>query len=814
MESGGRLTGNRLDFAWSLAVSDLAAAEPRLGGELQAKGTVTGTLDDMSLTANIGGNVAAQGMSSGALSARIEATGLPNRPSGRITASGDLLDAPLDLAVSLRQAGGGLAVDIERASWKSFQASGALQLPAATMVPTGDLRLEMTRLADLAPLIGRPLGGSIRGSISAPAGTAQPTMAARVDAEDLAVSGLRGTVRASADGTIEALEVKLTAALPDLHGAPLRLSAAGTVNAVGQTLALASLQADWQRESVRLLAPARFDFAEGVTIDRLRLGMRQAVLEVSGRAGATLDLTASLRNLSADLFGADGTIRADARITGTSARPTGTASLAATGLRLRGGYGRAMPPATLNVQADLLGTQVRIDGRATAGGSRLAVTGTAPMAMAGSLNLRATGSLDLTLLQPIVAAGGRQVRGQVGLDASIGGTAAAPRVAGTARLSGGEVQDFTTGLHLSDIAALVEGSGDGLRIARFSARAGEGTITGSGSIGLMAPGMPLDLTINARNAKPLASDLMTAAVDANLTLRGEALGQLSVGGNVRVRRADIRIPERMPASIAVLPVRRPGTKPAAPASEASTIALNITLEAPNQVFVRGRGIDVELGGTMKVGGTATAPRTTGALELQRGSISLAGHTLTFTEGQISFNGGSLSDPALHLVATSSSANVVATLTVGGTASQPKITLSSVPELPQDEVLAHLLFGSGSGKLSALEVAEIASSLATLTGAGGIGDPLDKVRQGLGLDRLAVTSSANGSPALEVGRYVAPRVYVGARQKASGGTQATVQFDITKRLKLEATAGTGGGSATGATTESNGSGVGVTYQFEY
>jgi translocation and assembly module TamB len=814
LEGSGRLAANQLDFTWSLAVSDLAAAEPRLGGELRATGAITGAIDSLNLTADIGGSVAAHGMSSGALSAHIEAIGLPNRPSGTITARGDLLDAPVDLAVSLRQADGGLAINIERANWKSLQASGALQLPAATMVPTGDLRLEMTRLADLAPLVGRPVAGSIRASVSAPAGGPQSAVDARIDAEDLAVSGLRGSANISASGTIEALEVKLTAALPDLHGAPLRLSAAGTVNAKGEALTLASLLVEWQQQTVRLLAPARFGFAEGVTIGNLRLGMQQAVLEVSGRAGSTLDLTASLRNLSADFVGADGTVRADARITGTPGRPTGTANLSATGIRLRSGVGWSMPLATLTIRAELLGTAARIDAHGALGGSRLAVTGTAPLGAVGSLNLRATGSLDLTLLEPILAAGGQRVRGMVSLDATIGGTLAAPQVAGSARLTGGEVQDFASGLHLSDIAGLVEGNGSSLRITRFSAKAGDGTITSSGTIGVTAPGLPVDLTIHAQNAKPLASDLITAVADASLTVRGEALGQLAVSGNVHVGRADIRIPERIPPSIAVLPLRRPGDKPPTQAAAPSTIALSITLEAPSQVYVRGRGIDVEFGGTMKVGGTATAPRTVGALELKRGSISLAGHTLDFSEGQISFNGGSVADPALHLVATSSSANVVATLTVGGTASQPKITLSSVPELPQDEVLAHLLFGSGTGRLGALEIASIASSLATLTGAGGIGDPLDKVRQGLGLDRLTVTSSANGSPALEAGRYIAPRVYVGARQKASGGSQATVQFDITKRLKLEATAGTGGGSATGTNGESNGSGVGLTYQFEY
>ena len=105
------------------------------------------------------------------------------------------------------------------------------------------------------------------------------------------------------------------------------------------------------------------------------------------------------------------------------------------------------------------------------------------------MNLRAGGTLDLAMLDPILAAGGRRVRGQVTLDATITGTIAAPNVAGSARLAGGEVQDFASGLHLSDIAAQVEGNGTTLRIAQFSAKAGPGTITASGSIGVMAPGL-------------------------------------------------------------------------------------------------------------------------------------------------------------------------------------------------------------------------------------------------------------------------------------------------------------------------------------
>ena len=99
------------------------------------------------------------------------------------------------------------------------------------------------------------------------------------------------------------------------------------------------------------------------------------------------------------------------------------------------------------------------------------------------------------------------------------------------------------------------------------------------------------------------------------------------------------------------------------------------------------------------------------------------------------------------------------------------------------------------------------------------DPLNTARQQLGLDRLTVGGGQNGTaPTLEAGRYVAPNVYVGARQSADGsGTQATVQIDLWRGLKLETDVGTGSQSTytgAGATADPYGTSVGLTYQFRY
>ncbi len=445
------------------------------------------------------------------------------------------------------------------------------------------------------------------------------------------------------------------------------------------------------------------------------------------------------------------------------------------------------------------------------------VTGTAPIDPASAINLRAAGGVDLTLLDPILSAAGRRVRGQVTLDATVTGTLAAPRASGSARLAAGEFQDFAQGIHLTAMDGLIEAVGDRVRITRFTGRAGDGTISASGSIGL-APPMPVDLRLVMHHARPLAHDLLTATLEADLSLRGQVQGRMDAGGRITIDRADIQVPDKLPTSVAVLDVRRPGQKPPPPPSPPPDIGLDLTVDAPGQIFVRGRGIDAELQGRMHLGGTAAAPVPSGGFQMRRGSFSAAGQTLTFTTGKVSFDGSGKFDPLLDFVASSTSGNVTANLNVGGYASDPKITLSSVPELPQDEVLARLLFGRSAASLGPFQLAQIAASLAQLTGASGGFDPLGSARRALGLDRLSVGGGSAGNGAsVEAGRYVAPGVYVGAKQATSGGgSQAQVQIDLFKGLKLETDVGTGGGSATGAgaSTSSNGTGVGLTYQFEY
>lgn len=857
VSANGTLVDQTLDANWAVALADLTAVQPNVSGKMDAKGHAGGTLKNLAVQADIGADVATKGYPPGHLTATVNATELPSAPHANVQANGTLLDAPLTLALTADEANGAVSVNISQASWKSLQAGGTASLTPPAVIPTGDLSIDLGRLADLEPLLGRALAGAAKATLKSDdkaatllftvrdaslPGTAaitkaelnatvtdptgHPSVDGTLTADGVSAGSTKSiSARVAAKGPIDALAMTVRADGPDVAGGPAQLTTAGTANLQDRTLALARMEASWKQQVLKLLAPAKFNFADGVAMDRLRLGFRQAELTVSGKAGSTIDLTGTLRNLPADIaavadpsFAADGVIAADVRLTGTSARPEGTIKLTASGVRQRKGPGRALPAANLTLAAALQGTSAQIDTKLTAGSSHLTVTGSVPLSSAGAMDLKTDGQVDLAMLDPILTAGGRRARGEVTLNASVSGTTSAPSVHGTAELRNGDVADYTLGAHLSDLAATIQAAGDSIRLANLTGKAGPGTVGGSGSISL-AGTMPVDLHFTANNARPLSSDLVTALIDADLSVQGAVKGDMTAGGTLHIRRADIQIPDKLPASVAVLPVRDvnapPPPPPPAEAESPSKIAVNLTFSAPQQVFIRGRGLYAELGGTIHIHGTAAAPIPDGGFKLRQGTLSIIGSTLNFTEGSVDFSGAGIANPTIHFVATSSSSSMVATLTVSGSAKDPKITLSSVPDMPQDEILAQLLFNTSTSKLSPLQLAEIATALAQLSGATSSFDPLAKVRGALGLDRLSVGSDSSGNPSLQAGRYVARGVYVGAQQSASGsGTQATVQIDLLKGLKLQATAGSGSSSATGATSSADAASVGVTYQFQY
>lgn len=505
-----------------------------------------------------------------------------------------------------------------------------------------------------------------------------------------------------------------------------------------------------------------------------------------------------------------GTLSAKAHLTGTPQAPAGQITLKGQNLHDASGEAAALAPASLNATASIKNQRARLMMAVMAGPDiRLNLQGDAPLVMTKEMNLALSGHVDLKALDPILAANGSLVRGVITTALRLTGTPRAPRGDGTLNLANGSLLNISSGLNLTHINAQILAADQEVTLQSLTAKAGNGEISGAGRINLSGA-MPVDLVLKAYKASPIISDLVTEKLNAALTLQGDLKTGTRLGGEIDILTANINIPHSLPASVANLPIHYVGEPPPAPhhANPPPPIGLALVIRAQNQIFIRGDGLFAELGGNLKLGGTLDAPAPTGGFTLIRGSFSLAGKTLAFTTGKIDFNGDGFI-PSLDLEATTTTNNGgTASLVISGTAAKPKIELTSTPPLPSDEILAQLLFAQSSSSLSPFQAASLAAALAQIAGVGGGFSPLESARNALGLDQLSLESSGHGAPSIQAGRYVAPGVYVGASQSASGqGTKATVEINLYKGLKLQSSTGT---DSTGQSSSS----VGLSYQYNY
>jgi translocation and assembly module TamB len=839
LSANGTVGDGNITARWNLDVADLSALSSILAGTFKASGSLGGPTTALNAEALMSSTVAVRGSQSGILSAEVKVRDLPSRPSGTLTAHGSFDGAPLQIDVALeRGPQNSMHTVIHHATWKSAHLDGDVTLASADARLHGQLGLTVGNVSDFQHLLGMDIAGGLAGSLAFQPQQQRTRMLLQLDGHDLTLAHLTGNAHLSGDGFTDSFGFKASLQIPSLNGAAASLAAQGNLNLDAHEVSVTSALLDYHGQDAHLLAPARIDFATGLSVDTLKLGAQQAELIVQGQIAPTLEVRAALNHVHPALVNvfvpnllAAGLIEAHAELHGSASSPTGEIGLNATGIRMADDAALGLPAADLRVTAQLRGHTADVDARLDAGpASQLHAAGQAPLALDGAVDMKINGKLDIGLLNPVLEAHGQHATGQLDINATVGGSVAEPQIGGTVDLTKGSLRDYGRGLGLTDIAAQVVGREGALQIQSFTASAPPGKLSMSGSVGILQPGLPVDLKITAQNAQPIVSKLITANLNAELSVKGTARERLDIGGTVTLNRTLIGIPNGLPPDVAVLDVRRRG-KTAAPVPEKPLIVgLKVDVQAPQQILVQGRGLDAEMGGDLQIRGTTDSPRVSGGFDLQRGTFSVAGNKLNFTQGRVAFSGQGLNhkiDPTLDFTAQTSIADATtATMRITGFADAPIFEFSSNPSRPQDDIMALLLFGVPANQLTPIQLAQIGVALASLSGVGGDSglNPLVKLQKSLGLDRLTIgagtttttaTGIENSGASIEAGRYISKRIYIEGRQTSAGTSQVGAVVDLTKHLKLQTRLGNGTASVQGTTPENDpGSSIGLTYQFEY
>jgi translocation and assembly module TamB len=392
-------------------------------------------------------------------------------------------------------------------------------------------------------------------------------------------------------------------------------------------------------------------------------------------------------------------------------------------------------------------------------------------------------------------------------DLSLNGAPSLAALSGSAVTRNARLSVPAARLILDQLSARITLGGGQANLNIDTALPDGGSLRITGPISLAAP-YQASLAAQLRNATLREPSLFETTANGDLTLTGALTGGARIGGQIDLGRVELRIPQLGPSYSSLSGLKHidppadvartlrfaglsqtPGTAPA----PSTAFPLDLRITAQNRIFVRGRGLDAELGGDLRLTGTTRDIVPVGQFDLIRGRLDLLRRRLELTEGSISLRGSF--DPQLIFAATTQVDDTDITIGISGPASEPALKVSSSPELPQDQVLALFLFGRDVTSLSALQAVQLASAIRTLTGQGGLG-LTQQIRGGLGLDDLDIGTADDGTTQARVGKYISDNIYTDATVKSTGEAQINLNLDLSDTVTVRGRVGSDGDTGIG------------------
>ncbi len=741
------------------------------------------------------------------------ATGLLPSDPALATALGSTLEG--NLKAHWLEGSGGLSLPLVELTGADYAALARLSVEGIEngFNTTGRVELSAQDFARFSGLVGRPLAGSgravIEGSASRLSGFFD--IAARLEGEGLKIGVsevdtlLDGSSRLSAtvsrdgtgttlksfDMTAKSLSItgsgKLSSTSSDLSGRLDFADLAVLGPGYGGTLSV----------DARLLgAPGDAKITATGTGQDLRLGQKETDRLLAGQSTlqATLLINdAGVQIETAEIANPQLSVTASGSVNGTNREIKLNARLANLALLV------PQFPGPLTVA----GTAVQDDA-----GYQLNLKGTGPGQVDASLSgsvARSFGSADIALSGTAQAAlanvflDPRAISGPVRFDLRLKGALRLTSLSGRVALSGGRLTNPGLGFALERTEAVVDLVGGQALLSATTQLSSGGRIRVDGPVGLGDP-YSGDLTVTLERLRLIDPELYETFASGSVRISGPLKGGAVIAGRIDLSETEIRVPSTGIGSATGLPdlrhLNEPGDVYATRVKAGLTgisqagdgnrtgsgrYGLDLEISAPNKVFIRGRGIDAELGGTVRLGGTTAAIIPSGGLKLIRGRLDILGKRLVLSDADLRLEGGLV--PDILISANTESDGIVSVVTIEGPADQPVVRFSAVPDLPEEEVLSRLLFGRGLDTLSALQAAQLANAVAILAGRGGDGI-IGRLRKSFGLDDLDVTTSADGSAALRAGKYIADNVYTEIEVGQDGTSRINLNLDVRPGVTLK------------------------------
>jgi autotransporter translocation and assembly factor TamB len=763
--------------------------------------------------------------------------------------------APIALSTSITQFPERLQLDNISFDAKNTQLTGTVNVTHTTKMLDGTLSLNSS---DIAPLVAWANAPKATGTAKADVTfTGKKTQALQatlhannisLPAQQLSMSALNVTADTSNLAQIDriSLQAKLNhmrmndlelknmqlALAPEKNSSAYKLHAKGSqasaafelnshgtvaMQAAKTTAKIASLKGAYAALPFELAAPTTLTLAApNITLDDTLLRIADGTLQMSATQDKhMINATATLSDLPLKplLGNAAPPTKAHALVTikGKSARPHIRADVT-----LLADMPNDTPDATIklntawnntNANAHIKNSLSVIMNKEIMSGniSIPASISLAPFALTLPQNKSISGTLNadmaLATLNGWTKPLGHQLSGDLKADIMLKGTVNAPDASGNITLAHANYDHMQFGVCMRDLAMNATFNKSAITITDMSAigHRKKGRLNGSGMIDMAAGTINTNLTME--KLAIFCQGMAEGEIAGNLAVTG-TLNDMLAKGKVALGPLDIHIPTGGAETITV--IEHAYKQDAAKDNKPSMIALDMDVSIPERVYVRGRGLDAELGGAIHIAGTASKPLVEGKFTTNRGTLEFLGSTLNIKDGYVRFINNNPTKPYVYLKSQAFADKVDIGFTINGPASDPALDFASTPALPKDEIFALLLFGSRLAEITPFQALQLANAVANLSGKGAGGSMIGGTRDSLGLDALSVGVDETGAASVGAGKYITDKVYLGVEQGSQPGSRRfTTEIEVTPNITAQT-----------STTQLGEPTVGVEWKYDY
>jgi translocation and assembly module TamB len=375
--------------------------------------------------------------------------------------------------------------------------------------------------------------------------------------------------------------------------------------------------------------------------------------------------------------------------------------------------------------------------------------------------------------------GSHRVSGLVSSHLFLSKSLRSPQLLGSIELQNGSYENYFTGTQIQKLQAKAEAHGNILEIVFAEGQDMEkGRFSGHGVMDLLPEKkFPFFFDAELTNFHVVRFD----SVSGKLTGPARFVGnreEVVAKGRLFATQADLKIPDELPLDLPILPltfINEPGHFSTTKLPPVFAFKLDVDIDFPHKVFLKGKGLDSEWKGSLHLSGTNVNVKAAGTLTLVKGEYLFGGKVFKLTQGEILFSDQENLASYLNLSGRLQLQNLTIMAHLKGPLLSPTFTFESIPPLPPSSIFSFILFNKDISEISPFQALQVAQTVISMSGGAGP-NVLESIRKSLGVDRLSLVSSPDSPDVLsiQVGKYLTRNVLVSLVQ---GATSSQVQVEV-------------------------------------